>query len=81
VVDGFSPKGVEGEIRWRKDFLRRIGYKLCWKRQARLAPFTAAVILTGGHVFIKRRITDLWDKDHLANWSSSNTSTKPVSHW
>jgi hypothetical protein len=59
VVDGFSPKGVEneGEIRWRKDFLRRIGYKLCWKRQARLAPFTAAVILTGGHVFIKRRIT------------------------
>ncbi len=30
VVDGFSPKGVEdeGEIRWRKDFLRQIGYKL-----------------------------------------------------
>ena len=30
VVDGFSPKGVEdeGEIRWRKDFLRKIGYKL-----------------------------------------------------
>lgn len=29
VVDGFSPKGVEGDedIRWRKDFLRRIGYK------------------------------------------------------
>src|SRR5215469_7338841 len=31
VVDGFSPKGVEdeGEIKWRKDFLRQIGYKLC----------------------------------------------------
>jgi adenosine/AMP kinase len=30
VVDGFSPKGVEdeGEIGWRKDFLRKIGYKL-----------------------------------------------------
>ena len=30
VVDGFSPLGVEGEedIAWRKDFLRRIGYKL-----------------------------------------------------
>jgi adenosine/AMP kinase len=30
VVDGFSLKGVEdeGEIRWRKDFLRKIGYKL-----------------------------------------------------
>ena len=30
VVDGSSPKGVEdeGEIRWRKDFLRKIGYKL-----------------------------------------------------
>ena len=30
VVDGFAPKGVEdeGEIRWRKDFLRKIGYKL-----------------------------------------------------
>jgi adenosine/AMP kinase len=30
VVDGFSPKGVEDEdeIRWRKDFLRKIGYKL-----------------------------------------------------
>jgi uncharacterized protein len=30
VVDGFSPKGVEdeGEIRRRKDFLRKIGYKL-----------------------------------------------------
>ncbi|GAB4473022.1 MAG: adenosine-specific kinase [Anaerolineales bacterium] len=29
VVDGFSPKGVEGEedIAWRKDFLRKIGYK------------------------------------------------------
>jgi len=30
VVDGFSPKGVEGEadIAWRKSFLRKIGYKL-----------------------------------------------------
>ena len=30
VVDGFSPKGVEdeGQIQWRKDFLRQIGYKL-----------------------------------------------------
>jgi len=30
VVDGFSPKGIEGEdeIAWRKDFLRMIGYKL-----------------------------------------------------
>ncbi|HEY7326893.1 MAG TPA: adenosine-specific kinase [Gemmataceae bacterium] len=30
VVDGFSPKGVgdEGEIKGRKDFLRKIGYKL-----------------------------------------------------
>ena len=30
VVDGFSPKGVEddAEIKWRKDFLRQIGYKL-----------------------------------------------------
>jgi adenosine/AMP kinase len=30
VVDGSSPKGVgdEGEIRWRKEFLRKIGYKL-----------------------------------------------------
>ncbi len=29
VVDGFPPKGVEGEedIAWRKDFLRQIGYK------------------------------------------------------
>lgn len=29
VVDGFAPKGVEGEegIAWRKDFLRMIGYK------------------------------------------------------
>jgi uncharacterized protein len=29
VVDGSSPKGVEGEedIAWRKDFLRKIGYK------------------------------------------------------
>jgi adenosine/AMP kinase len=30
VVDGSSPKGVEGEedIAWRKGFLRQIGYKL-----------------------------------------------------
>jgi adenosine/AMP kinase len=30
VVDGFSPKGVEdeAEIKWRKEFLRKIGYKL-----------------------------------------------------
>ena len=30
VVDGFAPKGVEGEedIAWRKGFLRSIGYKL-----------------------------------------------------
>jgi adenosine/AMP kinase len=30
VVDGFSPKGVEdeGEIKWRKEFLRKIDYKL-----------------------------------------------------
>ncbi|MEW5986364.1 MAG: adenosine-specific kinase [Chloroflexota bacterium] len=30
VVDGFSPKGIEGDedIAWRKDFLRMIGYKL-----------------------------------------------------
>ena len=29
VVDGFSPKGVEGEadIAWRQGFLRKIGYK------------------------------------------------------
>jgi hypothetical protein len=29
VVDGSSPKGVEdeGEIQWRKGFLRKIGYK------------------------------------------------------
>lgn len=29
VVDGESPKGIEGEedIKWRKDFLRKIGYK------------------------------------------------------
>jgi adenosine/AMP kinase len=29
-VDGFSPKGIEdeGDIKWRKDFLRKIGYKL-----------------------------------------------------
>ena len=29
VVDGFSPKGIEDEndIKWRKDFLRQIGYK------------------------------------------------------
>jgi uncharacterized protein len=30
VVDGASPKGIEGEedIAWRKGFLRRIGYKI-----------------------------------------------------
>lgn len=30
VVDGFAPKGIEGEadIEWRKKFLRQIGYKL-----------------------------------------------------
>jgi adenosine/AMP kinase len=30
MVDGFSPNGVEdeAEIKWRKDLLRRIGYKL-----------------------------------------------------
>ena len=30
VVDGSSPKGVEdeGEVRWRKNLLRQIGYKL-----------------------------------------------------
>lgn len=29
VVDGFSPKGIEGpeDITWRKEFLRKIGYK------------------------------------------------------
>lgn len=29
VIDGFPPQGVEGEedLRWRKDFLRKIGYK------------------------------------------------------
>lgn len=30
VIDGFAPKGVEGpsDIRWRKDLLRKIGYKV-----------------------------------------------------
>jgi len=30
VIDGFPPKGVEGEedVKWRKNFLRQIGYKL-----------------------------------------------------
>ena len=30
VIDGSSPKGIEKEedIKWRKDFLRKIGYKL-----------------------------------------------------
>jgi adenosine/AMP kinase len=30
VVDGFSPKGIEGDedIAWRKGFLRMIGYKM-----------------------------------------------------
>jgi adenosine/AMP kinase len=29
VIDGYSPRGIEDEtgIRWRKDFLRTIGYK------------------------------------------------------
>ncbi len=29
VIDGFAPKGIEGDedIAWRKDFLRKIGYK------------------------------------------------------
>jgi len=29
VIDGFSPKGVEDDagVAWRKDFLRKIGYK------------------------------------------------------
>jgi adenosine/AMP kinase len=30
VIDGSSPKGVEGpeDVRWRKELLRKIGYKL-----------------------------------------------------
>lgn len=30
VIDGFSPKGVEAaaDIQWRKDLLRKIGYKI-----------------------------------------------------
>jgi len=30
VIDGFSPKGIEGEddVAWRKNLLRQIGYKL-----------------------------------------------------
>ncbi|MCS7059966.1 MAG: adenosine-specific kinase [Anaerolineae bacterium] len=30
VVDGFAPKGLESEadVTWRKEFLRKIGYKL-----------------------------------------------------
>jgi adenosine/AMP kinase len=29
IIDGYSPRGIEDEagIRWRKDFLRAIGYK------------------------------------------------------
>jgi len=29
VIDGLRPKGIEGEsdVKWRKDFLRKIGYK------------------------------------------------------
>jgi uncharacterized protein len=29
ILDGFLPKGIEEEndIKWRKDFLRQIGYK------------------------------------------------------
>ena len=30
VIDGYSPKGVEGpeDVQWRKNLLRKIGYKL-----------------------------------------------------
>jgi hypothetical protein len=30
VIDGSSPKGIEGDddIQWRKEFLRKIGYKM-----------------------------------------------------
>jgi adenosine/AMP kinase len=30
VIDGSAPKGIEGQdgIKWRKEFLRKIGYKL-----------------------------------------------------
>jgi adenosine/AMP kinase len=30
VIDGYSPKGVEGpaDVQWRKDLLRKIGYKI-----------------------------------------------------
>ena len=30
VIDGFPPKGVEGDedVTWRKNFLRMIGYKM-----------------------------------------------------
>jgi hypothetical protein len=30
VIDGFSPKGVEGpeDVKWRTELLRKIGYKL-----------------------------------------------------
>ena len=30
VIDGFSPKGIEGadDVAWRKKLLRQIGYKL-----------------------------------------------------
>jgi len=30
VIDGFTPKGIENsdDIKWRKEFLRNIGYKL-----------------------------------------------------
>ncbi len=30
VIDGFAPKGLESDadVAWRRDFLRRIGYKL-----------------------------------------------------
>ncbi len=29
VIDGLKPKGIEGEedVKWRKDFLRKLGYK------------------------------------------------------
>jgi hypothetical protein len=30
VIDGFRPQGIEeaGDIEWRRDLLRKIGYKL-----------------------------------------------------
>jgi uncharacterized protein len=39
VIDGFPPKGVEGkeDVKWRKNFLRQIGYKL-WGDPSPAAP-------------------------------------------